>query len=313
MGASRNVSFEHRGDILQGTLLYPRGEGPWPCVITLQGSGDTARDNFGYFPPIWSIFLNAGIAVFAYDKPGVGGSSGDWRDLTLNERADEALSAIRLVADDPQIMVSSVGLFGHSQGGWVAPIAAAKRPNEVSFLIVQSAPGITCQDQCIHDVVHSMRADGYPDPVVDDAAAFMQSLVAAGERNTSFEDVSRDLLVKNRHQPWCEYFWIDDEQTWKFFRRSWRGDPHPAEVWRDVHCPVLALFGEDDHLLPVEESIQTLREALERAGNANVAIKLVREANHQFLVAEPDEFVAGYEEAIRGWIEQLRAELFTAR
>jgi uncharacterized protein len=313
MGASRDVSFEHDRNVLQGTLFYPDGEEPWPGVVTLQGSGDTTRDNFEYFPAIWRIFLDAGIAVFAYDKPGVGESSGDWRDLTLTERADEALEAIRVVGDDPQILSASIGLFGHSQGGWVAPIAAAKRPNQVAFLIVQSAPGITCQDQCIHDVAHSMRADGYPDSVVEAATVFMRSLVAAGEQDASFEEVSRDLLANNRHQPWSEYFWIDDEQTWKFFRRSWSEDPHPAEVWRDVHCLVLALFGEHDHLLPVQKSINTLWEALDRAGNANVTISIVSEANHQFLVAEPDEFMAGYEEAIRGWIEHLRDELLCGR
>jgi uncharacterized protein len=313
MRASRDLSFEHGRNLLKGTLLYPDGEGPWPGVITLQGSGDTARDNFEYFPAIWEIFLAAGIAVFAYDKPGVGESSGNWRDLTLRERADEALEAVRVVGDDPQVLSASVGLFGHSQGGWVAPIAAARRPDQVAFLIVQSGPGVTCQDQCIHDVVHSMRADGYPDSILETGTAFMRSLVAAGERNASFEEVSRDLLADNRDQPWSAYFWIDDEQTWKFFRRSWREDPHPAKVWRDVHCPVLALFGEHDHLLPVRKSIDTLRGALESAGNADVTISVVREANHQFLIAEPDEFIAGYEDAIRGWIEYLRNEQLSIR
>jgi uncharacterized protein len=71
----REIQFESHGNVLAGSVKFPRGEGPWPGVVTLQGSGATERDNFGYIPASWEIFLGAGVAVLSYDKPGVGGSS----------------------------------------------------------------------------------------------------------------------------------------------------------------------------------------------------------------------------------------------
>ena len=59
----------------------------------MQGSGPADRDGNGYFPHIRDTFLSRGLATFAFDKPGIGASMGDWRDYALRGRAKQAVAA----------------------------------------------------------------------------------------------------------------------------------------------------------------------------------------------------------------------------
>src|SRR5438309_6598429 len=113
------------GDVsLAGSLHLP------PATITAgvlmhPGSGPSDRDNDVFFPPIREHLLAAGIAVCSFDKRGVGGSSGRWQDAGIAAKADDlvaALAAFR-AASPPGL---PIGLFGHSQGGWVVVEAAGR-------------------------------------------------------------------------------------------------------------------------------------------------------------------------------------------
>ena len=94
MARSEPAQFEVPRATLAGTLHLPDGAGPHPAMVMLQGSGVADRESVGFFPPIRAAFLDAGVGVLSWDKPGVGESSGDWRARTLFDRADEALAAI---------------------------------------------------------------------------------------------------------------------------------------------------------------------------------------------------------------------------
>ena len=74
--------LRRRGVPLAGTPTVPVTGGRVPAVL-LHGSGAGDRDYFDLFPPIRDHFAEGGIAVLCCDKPGVGGSGGDWRHQTL--------------------------------------------------------------------------------------------------------------------------------------------------------------------------------------------------------------------------------------
>jgi alpha-beta hydrolase superfamily lysophospholipase len=81
------VQFTHRDTVLVGLLLRPRDHGPHAAVVLLHGSGPVGRDGPGYLPPIREHFARQGIAALCYDKPGIGSSTGDWRNQTFDDRA----------------------------------------------------------------------------------------------------------------------------------------------------------------------------------------------------------------------------------
>ncbi len=95
-----------------GRSICRMGRGRTRPMVMLQGSGVADRESGGFFPPIRSAFLDAGVGVLSWDKPGVGESSGDWRERTLFDSADEALAAIDWLREHPAVDAGRVGITG---------------------------------------------------------------------------------------------------------------------------------------------------------------------------------------------------------
>ena len=126
------------GDVeLAGSWWEPAA--PMATVLMHPGSGPSDRNNDTYFPPIRDHLLAAGIAVASFDKRGVGGSTGRWQDAGIAEQAGDAAAAISHLAAHGA--TSPIGLFGHSQGGWVV-LEAARRTAHAAFVITNSGPGV---------------------------------------------------------------------------------------------------------------------------------------------------------------------------
>ena len=108
---------------LAGTLWEPDGDAV-ATVLMHPGSGPSNRDNDVYFPQVRAVLLDAGIAAASFDKRGIGGSTGDWREAGIVEQAADAAAALDVLraAGAP----GPIGMFGHSQGGWVVLEAAAR-------------------------------------------------------------------------------------------------------------------------------------------------------------------------------------------
>src|SRR6478672_301984 len=86
----QDISFMHGDVMLTGNLTLPAAGAPHPAVVMVNGSGPGDRDYFGYNAPVRNHLARHGIAVLCYDRPGVGGSSGDWTKQTARSRATEA-------------------------------------------------------------------------------------------------------------------------------------------------------------------------------------------------------------------------------
>ena len=300
----REISFENGDTILAGTLFLPPTAGPHPAVAMLQGSGSADRDNFGYFRPIREHFARHGVAALCYDKPGVGGSSGDWREQSFHDRAAEALAATRFLQGQPEIAQRRVGLWGLSQGGWVAPLAASVS-GDVAFVVTVSGPGVSPAEQVVYDVETRMRADGRPEEEVARGVAYVNALVGAVRRKESYEAVEASVLREARGEPWYGYFPVPDARLWGFFLRS-DPDYDPAHALERVACPVLAVFGELDVLVPAPKSAGIFEGALRRGGNPHFTVRVFPGANHgigtEDYIDGPEDLAPGYLELMTDWI-----------
>jgi pimeloyl-ACP methyl ester carboxylesterase len=110
------------------TLTLPPGNGPFPAVALVHGSGATTREEFQVFSAYCALL---GIAVLADDKRGVGQSTGVYpgeraTDAALDALARDAQAEVRFLAALPQVDAARVGLLGDSQAGWVVALAAAR-------------------------------------------------------------------------------------------------------------------------------------------------------------------------------------------
>ena len=168
------VRFRSDGAILAGTLMVPPGGGRHAAVAYVTGSGPTTRE---YLPELQALLLHAGVAVLAYDKRGVGKSGGSYPGesptaTTIDQLARDAAAAARYLTTRPEVDPARVGLAGHSQAGWIMPLAAT-REAAVRFLVSFSGPAVTADEN-----------DRY------------QSLAGEGERPQRLSDAEVDAQVE---------------------------------------------------------------------------------------------------------------------
>ena len=219
------VSFNN-GDLqLAGMLILPEGEGPFPVAVVIHGSGTSRRDSKWYLTVAKHLQEN-GIAVLLPDKRGSEKSEGDWRGASFEDLAGDTISAIGYIKDQNQFEYSTIGVLGMSQGGWIAPLVAAKS-DDVSFVVSMSGAGVTTDEQLLFEETNSITDMGtYP---------FVARLIAP-------------LTTKNI-------------QRMDFWRPLAGYDPLP--YWERIDAPCFAAFGGDDKNVPVEESVARLQ-ALEK-------------------------------------------------
>ena len=124
----------------------PNGSGRHPAVVWVHGSGEQPRLNYG---PVVAPLVEDGVAVFSYDKRGVGESEGDCctspgeYDLVAAD-ADGAVTAVR---SHPEIDPNKVGLYGASEAGWVVPLADSRLAKPVAFTALVDGPAVTTGEE----------------------------------------------------------------------------------------------------------------------------------------------------------------------
>ena len=177
--ATRQVEVRFRsGDaVLSGTLTLPPSRGPHPAVAFVTGSGETTRS---YLPDLQALFVRNDIAVLAYDKRGIGQSGGYYPGEsptapTIDVLARDASAAVRFLAQQPEIDHARIGLAGHSQAGWIMPLAASRTP-AARFLVVLSGPVVTADEVDLYQNLtgEGERPQGQTDAGIDAA------VIAAG-------------------------------------------------------------------------------------------------------------------------------------
>jgi pimeloyl-ACP methyl ester carboxylesterase len=135
------ASFAGAGHRLVGTLTVPPGEGPFPAVLLLSGSGPIDRDSnhkklrFDVSRQLAVALARAGVASYRFDKRGVGESSGDWRAAGLSDNVDDAAAALTLLRERPEVEPDRVFVAGHSEGA-VQAVALAGRGLPIAGLVL---------------------------------------------------------------------------------------------------------------------------------------------------------------------------------
>ena len=275
------IEADSGGIRLAGTLWRPAAP-PVAGVLMHPGSGPSDRDNDVLFPPIREHLLRTGIAVCSFDKRGVGGSAGSWLDAGIGEQADDLLAGLAVFeAQSPRGL--PVGLFGHSQGGWVV-VEAAARGFPVEFVITNSGPGVSPARQERYSLANKLAAGAEAEMLATyDALRDMAQLDVAG--------------VPYRELPGLE-FMFEDETIWRLCAKIFAYDPGPA--LSRITAPVLAIFGAADTVTPPEESVAALRAAVRPE---LLQIEVFPEGDHRLECGEPPHFVDGYLDRIASFVQ----------
>jgi pimeloyl-ACP methyl ester carboxylesterase len=304
------VYFSNGEVTLAGTLKIPLTQGPHPAAILLHGSGPQLRDHAD-LQFIADFFALNGIAVLAYDKRGTGASTRDAGETTLLDKAEDALAGLALLQKRDDINPHQIGLWGLSQGGWIAPAAAA-RSQGVAFIILVSGPAVGVVQQDLDRVEYELRASGFSAEEINAALAHQRLFSEAVATGQGWEKLAASIQ-KARNTRWARYVSLPSQEEFEQKGRRWGRfrayDPLP--YLEKTTCPVLAIFGEKDTVVPPEKNVSLMAEALERSGNTDYTIKVFPEANHTMLLTKTGatqeipyrtHFVPGYFETVRDWL-----------
>ncbi|GAB4572961.1 MAG: hypothetical protein Kow0077_13850 [Anaerolineae bacterium] len=332
---AEEVQFENpaaEGVTLAGTLTLPQGAGPHPAVILISGSGPSDRDEsilplaeIKPFALIADYLTRQGIAVLRYDDRGVGDSTGEHETATSADLASDVEAAIAYLLSREDINPAQIGLLGHSEGGVIAPMVAARNPN-VAFVISLAGSAVPGYDVLVRQNERLLATAGVSEEEIAARVAWVRTLMDAmlaedwaqveGLLREDYARAIADLPAEQRDALGDVEAYIDEQIAAAMpLYRYWM--PYflahdPAEDWRQVTVPVLAFFGGLDVQVDADQNRPALEAALAEAGNDDVTVITIENANHLFQPAEtgsveeygalPQEFVPELLPTIADWL-----------
>ncbi len=297
--AEREITFAGgAADVtLAGTLTMPDGDGPFPAVVLLSGSGPQDRDEalMGHRPflVLADHLTRQGIAVLRFDDRGVAKSQGNYREATHEDFAADARAAFNFLKAQPDVDLAHVGLCGHSEGGVHAPLVAAEH-DDVAFIVMLAGVGVPLAELLPRQQDDLMKVMGVPEDIRQeqrqaqhDVFAILRELGGTAEarhkiRTRLLEVVAKYTPEQLKAMGYSEG--VIDQQigmmTSPWFVKLLRYDPAPTLA--RVHCPVLALNGTKDTQVACQENLAGIRAGLAAGGNTDVTTVALPGLNHLF-------------------------------
>jgi hypothetical protein len=261
-------------------------------IVPLHPASHGSRRQF-LFEHLADTLLPLGVAVLSFDRR----PSLDGNDIPVAVQAEDALAGLRALR--AEVGDAPLGLWAWSQGAWAASLAAA-RSEEVAFLVLLAACGVSPAEQMRYGTAEQLRRHGFGDE---------EALREAAELRAAFEDALRDpdgilaaQAVVDRYagRPWFELANVpqilDPSDDWPDM------DFDPAPILAQVRCPVLLFYGEEDEWTPVEPSLA----AWERSA-ADVTVVRLAGTDHAPTLGgghDRDAISPDYTRALVDWVEQ---------
>lgn len=271
---TEGISFLN-GDVrLAGSLLVPTdGRRTHPVVLFMHGSGAEGRYASRFLA---DFFARQGIAALIYDKRGVGASTGNWRNSTFSDLAQDAIAGIDLLKHRPDIDAKRIGIYGHSQGATIAPLVASRSP-AVSYVIASAASGLPAAEVERYSLRNSLGGENLTANEAGEAHRYVDLMIESGRAGYRMPALD-SAVVRDSAARWFFAAPAKDSYYWTFSKEI--ADYNAATHWRNVHVPVLLLYGEKDQRIPVNESVRSIKTALRAAHNLRYTVKIFPNANH---------------------------------
>ncbi|WP_142783931.1 alpha/beta fold hydrolase [Changchengzhania lutea] len=292
---------------LAGTLTIPNTNKKAPVAILISGSGPQNRnEDIANHQPFWVIadyLTNHGIAVLRYDDRGTEQSEGDFNTATSFDFATDVEAAIAYLKTRDDINSNQIGLIGHSEGGFIAPVVASKN-KDVAFIVSLAGTGVTGENV----ILSQSRAIGKVSGAAEETLKFNDTLSkivyhvikTKKDVNTAQSRIKEQLqlyktglgtspytpfitdtlinqLANTAADKWLTTFIISD----------------PAVYWSKTTCPVLALNGSKDLQVLPKLNLGGIESALKKVENKDITIKEIEGLNHLFQTSatgNPNEY-----------------------
>ena len=278
---------------LAATLTVPGGAGPFPAVVFIAGSGPTDRNGSlaGHQPflVLADFLTRRGVAVLRYDKRGVGQSTGDAQQASMDDLIGDAQSALRYLKSRKEVDPKRLGVLGHSEGGIIAA-SLAMRSNEVHWLVLLATPATTGERTLLKQSELIARIGGLPEAQITRSQEFDRMAYAAvrgTQSRAQLESKLNQLIERSELGATMPPAALQAQirlMTSPWFRQFLDFDPEP--LLQQLQIPVLALNGDRDLQVDAEDTVPLLRSAYDKSGNKDFTVVEVEGVNHLFQRAQ---------------------------
>lgn len=282
-----------RGAVLPATLDLPAG--PIRGGLSLLHGAEAGHRSFLLYEHLARILPPTGIAVLRHERrPTERGR----RDVPFSVQSADAMAAMSAlrghIGDVP------VGLWGFSQGAWVAALTAATQPADVALLILVSSCGVSPAQQMRIGCDRQVTAHGYDQPEREELA-LLRSAYEDYLRGSRDRASAQALVDVAADQPWFPLSFVPrvmpDQGTWTDM------DFAPEPVFAGVTCPVLAFYGETDAWMPIDESVAAWHRASRVSCNQDVSVVRLSGCDHAPTLPGGDRVSEPYSREMRDWLD----------
>jgi len=292
---AEDVVFENKaaGLKLAGTLTRPRSSKPSAAVVlaSMSGGQDRNATEFGHKPflVLADHLTRQGFAVLRFDDRGIGASTGKFLGATSADFADDVRAGLDFLKSRKEIDPAKIGIVGHSEGGVIAPLVAAKS-RDVAFIVLLAGPSLPGSDTALIQTEHIFRTFGSSAKQIgfnlklqkrfigtlqaesnDEAAA--AKIRAAIQQEFAELDANEQNELRHVKESFEQQMLAETFPWHRYFVQH-----DPRTVLAQVQCPVLALFGSKDVQVPARDHLPEMVKAL--SGNADATVKEMPRCNH---------------------------------
>jgi pimeloyl-ACP methyl ester carboxylesterase len=278
-----SVTIPSNGFSLAGTISKPAAPAATrlPAVVLVGGSGPTDRDELVFGIPVLGEVANAladaGFLVVRYDKRGVGQSGGRVESASLADYTDDLRAAVKFLADRKDVDPKRIAVIGHSEGGDVVLLAAAK-DKKIAAVGLIATPGASGADLVLEQQAHALERTKISNADKQAKIALQKKIQQAVITGTGWEDLP-PTLRKQADNPEFQSLLMFD----------------PAKVMPDVRQPILIVQGELDTQVSPSNADRLEALARKRKNNPPVDVVKVPGVNHLLVPAttgEVDEYAS---------------------
>jgi uncharacterized protein len=323
--AIEHTFYADDGTQLSGCLFAPKMADSYPAVVFVWGSGDDDANQSNYTKAIAKTFTESGIAVFSYNRRGVGKSRGRYSETNFVQRAADTAAALRYAQSLPGVDKRRVGVWGISQAGWVIPKVIKLFP-DIRFVILVSPAGVSPTEQVDYYLQNQWRLAGLNSTQLGKAIRLHHLLSAYYASGRGYRKAQL-AVDRARKEGWlAAYGKVDYRQEvpsdsrlitpaqldeavvqkaddFEFVRAASTYQDSSTDAL-NLKCPTLLLYGSDDQLVPIEKSQAIFRKAFKRNGNNDVVLHVFPGADHDIQPSGKPTLLPGYREFMRDWIQQ---------
>ena len=261
-------------------------------IVGLHPADDASRDHY-LFRHLSRALLPRGVAVMRFDRRGY--------DVPFEDQVADTLDVIEELRSRREIDARRIGLWGFSQGAWIAPLLAA-RSDSVRSLVLVASVGVTPTEQMRYGTAKHLREAGHGEDAV---RRLLDARTATEEWRRGRLDLTSAQAAVDAiaDEPWRDLAYLPRDLA---TAGAWPDmDFDPERVFAQVRVPVVLFYGEDDEWMPIDASIAAWRRAAEAAGNRDVTVVRLAGARHTPTLGgrkEIDAVSPEYERVLVDWV-----------